>query len=44
MPGCALICLLTYYTIPKAALPTDLIVNAEKIYGSIAPRSRPAKI
>jgi hypothetical protein len=25
-------------------LPTDLIVKAEKIYGSIAPRSKPAKI
>lgn len=38
-----LICLLTYSTIPKAAFPTDRIVNAENRYGSIAPRRRPAK-
>jgi len=44
MPGCYLICLLTYSTIPKAALPTDLIVKAENIYGNIAPTSKPAKI
>ena len=39
-----MICLLTSATIPKAAFPTDLIVNAEKMYGNIAPSKSPAKI
>jgi hypothetical protein len=42
IPGSYLICLLTSSTIPKAALPTDLIVNAENTYGNIAPINNPA--
>lgn len=44
IPGFYLICLRTYYTMPNAALPTDLIVNAENKYGNIAPSNNPAKI
>lgn len=44
MPGLCLICLLTSFTIPNAALPTDLIVNAENMYGNMAPINRPAQI
>lgn len=42
MPGSALICLLTSSTIPKAALPTDLMVKAENTYGNMAPINKPA--
>ncbi len=44
MPGLALSCLLTSLTMPMAALPTDLMVKAEKRKGNIAPSSNPAKM
>ncbi len=43
IPGSSRICRLTSSTIPKAALPTDLIVKAENTYGNIAPINNPAK-